>query len=140
MENLKRMCVGQYIFRKATVEDMTHIAALSIKNELGNAEFDDEEYIFLMKILPNEFSDLLNPESFQKCSFFVVIHENKIVGSAGLVPDHDNGWELTAVAINKGRVISEVVFTLVPSSKMFFFNILTSLNCSLLEKLNFCHL
>ena len=54
MENLKRMCVGQYIFRKATVEDMTHIAALSIRNELGNAEFDDEEYIFLMKILPNE--------------------------------------------------------------------------------------
>ena len=58
MENLKRMCVGQYIFRKATVEDMTHIAALSIRNELGNAEFDDEEYIFLMKILPNELSDL----------------------------------------------------------------------------------
>ena len=50
---------------------------------------------------------LVNPESFQKCSFFVVIHQNKIVGSAGLVPDHDNGWELTAVAINQGGVISE---------------------------------
>lgn len=120
MENLKRMCVGQYIFRKATVEDMTHIAALSIRNELGNAEFDDDEYIFLMKILPNEFSDLLNLESFQRCSFFVVIYENKIIGSAGLVPDNDNGWELTAVAINQGRVISEGITNLVPSSQMFF--------------------